>query len=38
MPVYAKAPVIYPSVAESAEAQIPQHMNDSAMAFAFIHG
>jgi len=38
IPSYAKASEGYPPVAKSAEASILRHMNNSATAYAFIHG
>ena len=38
IPSYAKASEGYPPVAKSAGASMFRHMNDSAMAYAFIHG
>jgi hypothetical protein len=38
IPSYAKASEGYPPVAASAGALILRHMNDSTVAYAFIHG
>ena len=38
IPSYAKASEGYPPVAKSAEASVLRHMNNSATAYAFIHG